>query len=71
MKMLVKSATVFALLSQSACQVTTLNTETTKALCNSWYDSLFLPSRSDTHQTAVMLTEQAKIQAAACNPRGL
>lgn len=59
------SATVCATL--AGCQMTTLNIETSKALCQAWEDTLFLPSRADTPETARGLTQQRKTQRAACS----
>jgi hypothetical protein len=51
----------------AGCQMTTLNIETSKALCQAWGDTLFLPSRADTAETARGLTQQRKTQSAACS----
>jgi len=64
MKTLLIFASVSVML--SGCMTTTLNTETTKAICESWEYSLFLPSRSDTIETARGLTDQKIIHNAAC-----
>ena len=60
---------MFAALALTACQTTKLSTETDREICLAWQDALFLPSRSDTIETARGLTELATIQSAACKER--
>lgn len=50
----------------SGCSQHSLGIETSREICLAWEDSLFLPSRQDTHETAVGLNQQEAIQAAAC-----
>lgn len=52
----------------SGCLKMTSSTgiETALAVCAEWADALFLPSRSDTEETAIGLTELRLKQQAAC-----
>lgn len=40
---------------------------TATEICAVWEESLFRPSRADTHETAVGLTQMYKDQEAACS----
>jgi hypothetical protein len=57
---------VTACVTLAGCQPTTSNTATERAICQAWEDTLILPSRQDTRETAVALNDQVRVQAAAC-----
>ena len=48
------------------CQTTTSFTETSKELCMAWGDSLVRPSRADTKDTAIAITQAYQDYEAAC-----
>ena len=50
----------------SACQTMTYGSETEQAMCDAWGDSLFLPSRADTLETARGLNDAVAVYEAAC-----
>lgn len=50
----------------SGCAPMTSGIETEAAICEAWADSLFLPSRADTEETAAGLNQQYQVQKAAC-----
>jgi len=54
----------------SGCFTTSMSTETSKAICDAWEDTLFLPSRADTEETAQGLSNQPVIHKAACKKSG-
>ena len=60
--------TAFAIASAmlSACSPATSLTATNTAICDAWADTLFLPSRQDTQETAVGLARAERVHAAAC-----
>lgn len=64
MKTLLISAA--ALLMLTGCQTTISGSETEAALCDVWGDTLFLPSRQDTIETARGLTRQNQVHGSVC-----
>lgn len=46
-------------------------TETLREACIAWAESLFLPSRGDTHETAVALTQQQVDFKSVCARAGV
>ena len=64
MKKLMMLGVVLMLL--NGCQMTISNTATEEAICDSWQGGLFLPSRSDTIETARGLAELGLRYDAAC-----
>ncbi len=53
-------------LAAGQCMTTTAGTETSRALCQAWRDSLPSRSHSDTPQTQAEIGRGYDVQAAAC-----
>ena len=51
----------------SCTQATTSTTETEAALCDVWADTLILPSRADTEETALALNRAVQMHEAVCS----
>lgn len=66
MNALGKFGTLLLALAVSGCAMKTSGGVTERALCEAWQSTLFLPSRSDTHETAIMLNDQYRVHSAAC-----
>lgn len=61
-------------LAGGSCDPTSSGTVTERARCEAWASTLFLPSRSDTEETAIALNAQIAIFRAACpgiEPEGI
>ena len=65
MKTLLISAAALAML-MGCSQTTPYATETEAALCDVWGDTLILPSRDDTAETARALNRAAQMHEAVC-----
>ena len=66
MRKLTTCAMLSMTLALTACETPTSNSATSAAICNSWGEGLFLPSRADTLETARASNRQIKDHRAAC-----
>ena len=67
MRIFGKFTSVCLVLLLSGCLTTSMSTATSRAICDAWEDTLFLPSRADTEETAQGLTDAGAIQKVACD----
>lgn len=67
--MLKLSVIGFVSLAMSQCSPmgSSIGTETTREVCRAWADSLILPSREDTLETAIALNQAQQDYEAACS----
>lgn len=58
------------LILMSCATVPVIGSQTVKTVCGYWKETLFLPSRQDTKDTARRLNRQYSIHEAVCGPFG-
>ena len=60
------SVAALAMLMASCTTISSTGTETQAALCDVWADTLILPSRADTEETARALNRAVQMHEAVC-----
>lgn len=69
MKLLTVCAAAAMPLALASCAPPTSDTATSRELCRQWRQTLFLPSRTDSKDTAVGLTQAERVHESQCGLR--